>query len=88
MSASVRPTFHDPNVERSCTRKRRYLSKKAAKDEAKRVSSTRHGHPITVYKCEHCDGWHLSTRQSKQERKDHARFDSVADKQGPATTAT
>jgi hypothetical protein len=72
VSSSVRPTFHDPDQYRACTRKRRFNTKRIAKEEAKRLSRARYGHPVSVYQCEYCSGWHLSQRQSKKEKKSHA----------------
>lgn len=62
MSSSVRPTIYDPNIERSCTRKRRYSSKRAAKAEARSLSRSPYGPNVAIYACPHCGGWHLARR--------------------------
>jgi hypothetical protein len=88
MRASVRPTFHDYDEQRACKRKRRYTSKRSAKFEAKRLSTSHFGAPVAIYECEYCGGWHLSHRQSKQERKSNAHLNIPDDPQGPrAATA-
>lgn len=46
-------------IARSCTTKRYYHTRDAAK-RAKRAMARTHGCVFTVYRCPHCGGFHLT----------------------------
>jgi len=50
------------NKDRSCTRKIRYNSRKAAKKAAKSMKRV-HGKRFVIYRCEFCFGYHVANEK-------------------------
>ncbi len=50
-------------VERACTSKRKFDSKKEAKSEAARARGST-GKRLAVYECQYCHGWHLAKKKT------------------------
>lgn len=49
----------------SCSQKRRFLKEREALDAAEHQMLIKPNLELSVYKCEHCGGWHL-TRQTRK----------------------
>jgi hypothetical protein len=59
MSASVGLTVE------TCQVKRRYSTSKAAKATMRRTQAKVGGAALNVFRCEHCDGWHMGHRPKR-----------------------
>ena len=56
-------------VDPACVRKRKFLHKHRAKDEAKRLS--RNGNKVYVYECPTCKAFHLTGMEPAVARRMH-----------------
>lgn len=65
------------------TGKVRYCTRKGAKQSIRQVANFR-GRKVQVYRCDHCDGFHLSTMPRELHRKVMARKAGQSDDPDPA----
>lgn len=59
--------MRQPSPERGCEGKMR-MSRKGRPDEVAQMMAARHGKRYGVYKCPHCDGYHLTTKLDNQDQ--------------------
>lgn len=56
------PPSQDPHYTTACLLKRRYTSRRDAKDAARRMRNLGRGH-LVAYRCDYCDCWHLGNQR-------------------------
>jgi hypothetical protein len=59
--------YNATHIARSCLAKRYYHSRKDAR-YAKRLMAQKKGCVFTIYRCRHCDGFHLTHQQRRGNR--------------------
>ena len=54
-------------IDKSCRSKRRYNTRKEARDKAS-ILTKRYGNPLEAYPCHVCGGYHLTTVCSRRQK--------------------